>query len=323
MPDHDGSTLTRREFVAAAALASVAPRLAHAADAPSAAPKADLTQRAIPVTGERIPIVGLGTNAYGVTSAEDIAARRAVVERLAALGGQVIDTAQAYGESEAVLGGIIESLDVRKRVFLATKTPIRGPHDDPERLLADALARLRTDRIDLMQVHNLAGVETLLPAFRRWKERGAIRYLGVSTSNAEQYPALLELMRREPLDFIQVDYSLANRAAAAEILPLAADRKMATLINLPFGGRRGGNLIRALGERPLPDFAVEVGATDWGGFLLRYVLGHPAVTCAIPGTTRVANLESNLAAARGALPDAAMRARMERWWDGADVKVGG
>ena len=142
-----------------------------------------------------------------------------------------------------------------------------------------------------------------------------VPHIGATTSRDEQHPALLAAMRGHPLDFVQVDYAIANRNAAAEVLPAATDQRVEVLVNMPFGGRRDGNLLRKLGERPLPSWATEFGADSWAEFLLKYVVSHPAVTCAIPGTTSVANLETNLRAARGPLPDAAMRRRMEEHWD--------
>jgi aryl-alcohol dehydrogenase-like predicted oxidoreductase len=200
-------------------------------------------------------------------------------------------------------------------VFLATKTPIDGTLDDPAAILEKTFRRLGTATIDLLQLHNMHGVEALLPAMRRLKEERRVRYLGATTSRDEQYPALLAAMRTHPLDFVQVDYSIANRNAAAEVLPLATERGMGVLINMPFGGRRDGNLLRKLGDRPLPPWSEEIAAGTWAELLLKYVISHPAVTCAIPGTTSVVNVEANLRAARGPMPDAAMRSRIETYWD--------
>jgi len=278
-----------------------------------------LLTRPIPSSGERLPVVGLGTNAYGVTEPADIASRQAVVARLLELGAKVIDTARAYGDSELVIGRILADLKARDRVFLATKTPIDGPLTDPAAVVAETFRRLGTDTVDLLQIHNMHGVDELMPTLRKLKEERRVRYLGATTSRDEQYPALLAAMRAHPLDFVQVDYSIANRNAAAEVLPLAAERGIAVLINMPFGGRRDGNLLRKLGERPLPPWAGEIGAGSWAEVLLKYVVSHPAVTCAIPGTTSVRNVESNLRAAQGALPDAAMRRRMEEYWDALEA----
>ena len=316
MRNHDSTRLSRRQALqagVAACLAAAAHRSLGAADAPgSIAPQVGKT---IPSTGERLPVIGLGTNNYSVTSAEDLASRREVLQRMSDLGGKVIDTAPAYGRSEIVVGELLADLGNRDRYFLATKvTAPDGDLAQGRAMLEESFRRLRTPRIDLMQVHNLDGVDVLMPALREAKEAKRIRYIGVTTSRAEQYPQMLSAMRRHALDFIQVDYSIDNRAAADEILPLAQERGIAVLINMPFGGRRSGNLFPKLAGREVPEWAVEAGAASWAQFLLRYVVSHPAVTCAIPGTHRVAHLEDNMRAGRSELPDRAVRTRMEEYW---------
>lgn len=318
----------RRAFLARCGAAVVAAAVpagaigAAASQAAGAAPSASAAQvpaavllRKIPRTGEELPVVGLGTNAYGVTAAADIEQRKAVIARMLELGGRVVDTARAYGDSELVVGGIMKDLGARSRVFLATKTPIQGDLSEPKKIVAETFARLGTDTVDLLQIHNMHGVDALLPTMRELQEQKRVRYLGATTSRDDQYDALLAAMRAHPLDFIQIDYSIANRDAAQRVLPLAAERGMGVLVNVPYGGRRDGNLLRKLGDRPLPPFARDIGAESWGEVLLKYVISHPAVTCAIPGTTNPKNIEANLRAARGPLPDAAMRATMEKHWD--------
>lgn len=306
---------SRRDFLrgcAATVAATTLPGALLAAD--EQADRALLT-RAIPSSGELLPVIGLGTNAYGVSDPGEIAKRRAVVARLIELGAKVIDTARAYGDSELVVGRILADLRARDRVFLATKMPIDGELGDPAVIAAETFRRLGTETVDLLQIHNMHGTDQLMPTLRRLKDERRTRYIGATTSRDEQYPALLAAMRAHPLDFVQVDFSIGNRNAAAEILPAAADRRIAVLVNMPFGGRRDGNLLRKLGDRPLPPWAAEIGAGSWAEVLLKYVLSQPAVTCAIPGTTSVANLEANLRAARGPLPDATLRRRMEADWD--------
>ena len=314
--DQRSKLLSRRQALVAGIAIGIAAAgrrtLAVAADAGSTAPA---VSKAIPATGERLPVIGLGTNNYSVTSADDLALRREVLARMPGLGGTVIDTAPAYGRSEVVLGELLADLGNRDRFFLATKvTAPDGDLASGRTMLEDSFRRLRTSRIDLMQVHNLDGVDVLMPALREAKEAKRIRYIGVTTSRAEQYPQMVEAMRRHPLDFIQVDYSIDNRAADEKVLPLAQERGIAVLINMPFGGRRSGNLFPRLDGREVPGWAVDAGAGSWAQFLLRYVVSHPAVTCAIPGTHRIAHLEDNMRAAGGELPDAAMRARMEEYW---------
>jgi aryl-alcohol dehydrogenase-like predicted oxidoreductase len=274
-----------------------------------------LITKAIPSTGEHIPVIGLGTNRYSVTSEEDLAARREVLRRMPDLGGTVVDTAPSYGRSEEVIGQLVSEIGNRDRLWIATK--VTAPQDNVERgtqMLHDSLAKLRTDRVELMQVHNLNGVDAIMPVLREWKQAGRIRYIGVTTSSDRQYEQLEEIMRSHPLDFVQVDYSIGNRTAGERILPLAADRGIAVLLNLPFGGARG-NVIAQMGDRPLPEWAAEFGANSWAQFFLKYNVSHPAVTAAIPGTTNVRHLEDNLGAARGVLPDAATRQRIQQYFD--------
>ena len=319
MRNHHSRRLSRRQAMragVAACLAAAAHRTFGAADAPGSvvAPQVGKT---IPSTGERLPVIGLGTNNYSVTSAEDLAPRREVLQRMSDLGGKVIDTAPAYGRSESVLGELLADLGNRDRYFLATKvTAPDGDLAQGRAMLEESFRRLRTPRIDLLQVHNLDGVEVLMPVLREARDAKRIRYVGVTTSRAEQYPQMLSAMRRHALDFIQVDYSIDNRTAADEVLPLAQERGIAALINMPFGGRRSGNLFPRLAGREVPQWAVEAGAASWAQFLLRYVVSHPAVTCAIPGTHRVAHLEDNMRAGRSELPHRAMRTRMEQYWAG-------
>jgi aryl-alcohol dehydrogenase-like predicted oxidoreductase len=275
-----------------------------------------LITRPIPSTGERLPVVGLGTNNYSVTSGEEIAARREVLRRMPELGGSVVDTAPAYGQSEAVLGELISGLGNRERLFLATKvTAPEGDTGKAKSSFEESLRRLRTERVDLLQVHSLVGADALMPMLQDWKAAKKIRYFGITTSNPSSHSEMLELMRRHALDFIQVDYSLDNRATAGDILPLAQEKRIAVLVNLPLGGRRGKNLLSRVAGRPLPDWAAHIGATSWAQVFLKYVISHPAVTCVIPGTTKVDHLEDNQRAARGALADADLRKRIEQYWD--------
>jgi aryl-alcohol dehydrogenase-like predicted oxidoreductase len=311
------SRISRRRALQAGLASLLAAAVHRSVGAPASAAADDaLVTKSIPSTGERLPVVGLGTNNYSVTTAEDLAPRREVLRRMPELGGTVVDTAPAYGRSEIVVGDLLAGLRNRDRFFLATKVTAPGGELAQGRaMLEESFRRLRTGRIDLMQVHNLDGVDVLMPALRELKDAKRIRYFGVTTSNTAQYPQLVEAMRGHPIDFIQVDYSIDNRTAADQVLPLAQERGMAVLVNMPFGGRRSGNLFPKLAGRELPPWAEEAGAGSWAQFLLRYVVSHPAVTCAIPGTHRVQHLEDNLAAARGELPGSTMRARMENFWE--------
>ena len=275
-----------------------------------------LLQKAIPKSGERLPVLGLGTNNYSPKTPEERAARREVIAGLTAGGASVIDTAPSYRESEQTLGELIGEIGNRRQIFLATKLTARGgTREEGVAMLDNSFRMLRTETLDLVQVHNLVGTAVLLPLLREQVAAKKIRYVGITTSQDAQYAEMSNIMKSEALDFIQIDYSLGNRGAGDELLPLAADRGMAVLINLPFGGRRDGNLFSRVRGQELPGWANEIGAKSWGQLFLKYVISHPAVTCAIPGMTRLANLEDNLAAAQGILPDAAMRRRMESWWD--------
>jgi aryl-alcohol dehydrogenase-like predicted oxidoreductase len=271
-----------------------------------------LITKAIPSSGEQLPVIGLGTDKFELDEREPILAE---IQRMQQLGGKVIDTAAAYGDSETLIGEALASS--RDRIFLATKLTAsgRGFRSDGvggQASFERSLMRLRTNKIDLLQVHNLDGVDQLLPLLRQWKQAGKIRYIGITTSRVSQHEEMIGYLRKYPLDFVQVDYSLDNRDAAQTLLPLAQDRHVAVLANVPFGF---GNLLRQAQTRKLPRWAADIDVTTWGQFLLKYVVSHPAVTCAIPGSTQVAHLADNQGAARGRLPDAAMRRQMEQFWD--------
>ena len=277
-----------------------------------AAGELPLITKAIPSTGEKLPVVGLGTDQFRVGERPEI---HAEIQRMLELGGTVIDTAAAYGDSEDIIGAALATLGSRDKVFVATKLTVNEGGTDTrsgEDSFRRSLARLRTQRVDLLQVHNLEGVEALMPVMQKWKKEGRIRYIGITTSRVGQHSHMVQYMREYPLDFVQVDYSLANRDAAANVLPLALERHIAVLANIPFGF---GSVLRQAQLRRLPDWAADIDVTSWSQFLLKYVIAHPAVTCVIPGSTKVAHLEENQRAGRGRLPDEAMRRRMEEAWD--------
>lgn len=271
-----------------------------------------LRTRAIPSSGEELPVVGIGMRNYRTAWAEDgIDRYRRTLRVFHRLGGQVLDTAPSYGDSESVLGQILEDLGIRDDLFIATKVDRAGRQPGIRRM-EGSFRRIGVDGIDLMQVHNLRDARTQLETLRQWKAEGRIRYVGVTTSRDSQYEALGTLMEEEQMDFVQVDYNLGDRSAADRILPLARDRGQAVLVNRPFGR---GALFEAAGERPLPGWASGLDAESWAQLFLKYVLGHPAVTVVIPGTTEPGHARDNLGAARGALPDAGTRRRMERLYD--------
>ncbi len=309
------TTLDRRTALQLAGAALIAAPTAAPLLARDEAP-APLLTRPIPSSGEKLPMIGVGTNRYNPTTDEERMSRKAVLAGLTAAGAKVIDTAPSYGESERVIGDLLAEIGNRGRCFLATKVTARGgTREEGEAMLEASRQKLRSDRLDLVQVHNLVGTAVLLPLLREQVAAKRIRYTGITTSRDSQYADFEAVMKAEQLDFVEVDYSIANRGAAERLLPLAAERGMAVLVNLPFGGSRDGNLLAKLKDRPLPDFAAEIGAASWAQLLLKYILGHPAVTCAIPGMTRLENLRDNLGGGRGPMPDAALRRRMEAWWD--------
>lgn len=307
---------TRRKWLQG--LAGSAGMLALASRANFAAAQAvndALITRAIPSTGERIPIVGLGSSATfsQVARGEDATALRQVLERMVALGGTVFDTAPGYGASESVAGGIAQELGIAGKLFWATKlnvAPRGGGAADPaaaRRQLETSFQRIGRPVIDLVQVHNMGDIRTQLPILRERKEQGRVRYIGVTTTFQGQYDALLQAMRDEPLDFIGTNYAIDDRGAERTILPLARDRGIAVLVYAPFGRTR---LWRRVAGREVPQWASEFDATSWAQFFLKYTASHPAVTSITPATSRPANMADNMGAARGPLPDETQRKRM-------------
>jgi aryl-alcohol dehydrogenase-like predicted oxidoreductase len=303
---------TRRELLlgmaGAAGLMALDPRLARAREAA-------LITRAIPSTGERLPIVGLGSSATfaQVARGADVTALRAVLGRMVELGGTVFDTAPGYGASEEVAGRIAQDLGIATRLFWATKlnvAPRGGGAADPDaarRQIEASFRRIGKPVIDLIQVHNMADLRTQLPLLREYKDKGRVRYIGVTTTVESQYADLVQAMRNEPIDFIGTDYAIDDRHAEETILPLARDRGIAVLVYAPFGRTR---LWARVTGRRVPDWAGEFDASSWAQFFLKYVASHPAVTAITPATSRPANLADNMGGARGRLPDVAMRKRM-------------
>jgi aryl-alcohol dehydrogenase-like predicted oxidoreductase len=299
--------INRREFTKAGLGAATL-----AAFGPAAAEPRRLLEKAIPSSGEMIPIIGLGTNRYGVDAAEaSRAPLRAALQRFHQLGGTFIDTAPGYRTSESVLGDLIAELDIGDDLFIATKTD-QPTASATAAQMRDSSAKLKSPQIDLMQVHNLRGWQSALPVMRDWRDEGRIRYIGITTSRSNQYEEFEAVLRSEELDFIQINYSLEQREAAERILPLAADRGVAVIINRAFGG---GRIFDAVGDQPLPDWAQDFGCESWAQFLLKYACGHPAATLAIPGMTKLHHVDDNFGAAHGRLPDAAERKRQEAFYD--------
>ncbi len=336
----------------ATGLTAALPSLLRAADQASV----PVIRKRIPSTGERIPVIGIGTNAFRDAEYDEL---RQVLERMHALGGRVIDTAARYGESEGVIGRALASLKLEKRMFLCTKfnstgvnspftgagpprgmrapgvvpggaqpaTPggpgggraFRGPPPDNvygQVSFDRSLERLQMDRVDLLYAHFIPSVEPLMPLMRKLKDAGKTRYIGITTFLSQQHDALAELMRKHPIDFVQVNYSIADRDAEKTVFPVAVERKIAVVVDVPFGGRFGtGSVLGKTKDKALPPWAADIGATSWSQILLKYVISHPAVTCAVPGSTKLEHLIDNQLAGHGVLPDAAQRKRMEDYWD--------
>jgi aryl-alcohol dehydrogenase-like predicted oxidoreductase len=287
--------MTRRDFAALAGGLLVSPKAMAQADLP-------LITRPIPGSGEPLPVVGLGTAA--VFDADDEATRSqadAVLQALVKNGGRLIDTASTYGDAESVLGEVIATAGLRDRLFIATK--LESPDADE---LQRSLKRLKTTKLDLLQLHNVRSPQQSLERFRHWKEQGVCRYIGITSTYHRDFAAVEAVLKREKPDFVQIDYSLDDREAEGSILPLAAEVKAGVLTALPYGR---GRLFRAVHGKELPDWA-RVFANSWGQFFLKYLLGDPRVTAVIPGTTDPGHMTDNAGAMRGPLPDPDQRRRM-------------
>ena len=256
--------------------------------------------RLIPSTRTPLPVIGCGTwLGFDVGSKPlDMPQRGEVLAALFETGGSVVDSSPMYGSAEQVVGDVLQSRGSRNRAFLATKVRTSGRQAGIEQMNR-SMTLLRTRHIELMQIHNLQDWRTHLPTLREWKAQGRISYVGVTHYTEAAHPELEQVMRTEPLDFVQFNYSVASRGAEQRLLPLAAELGIAVLINLPFGG---GKLLRGLREKPLPGWALEVGCTQWNQVLLKFVLSQPAVTCVIPGTSSPLHMRDNAMAGKGPLP---------------------
>lgn len=306
--------LTRRQYLkwtlAAGAALALPPQLSWAA-----ADTGGLITRPVPSSGELLPAVGLGSSATFARAAggEDLGGLRQVLAALVEQGGSVFDTAPSYGEAERVAGALAAELGITEQIFWATKLNVAGRGGgaaDPAAARAqieESFRRLGKPVIDLIQVHNLGDVPVQLGILKELKDAGRVRYIGVTTTFPEQYPELIDIMRREPLDFIGIDYAIDNRAVERTILPLAEDRGIGVLGYLAFGRTRLWDKVRGL---DLPEWAAEFDARSWAQFFLKFVLAHPAMTVVTPATSRSQHMIDNLGAARGRLPDAQMLKRM-------------
>lgn len=306
----------RREWIALTAGASAA--LAFDLK-PLPAQGKKLITRPIPSSGELVPVVGLGSAATFAEAArgEDRSAVRDVLKTMFDLGGTVFDTAPSYGASEEVAGTIVNELGMVNNVFWATKVNVASRGGTADRAAAVAqietsFGRIKKPKIDLIQVHNLGDVPTQLGILKELKQRGRVRYLGVTTTSDGQYNALEEIMTNEPLDFIEIDYSIANRNVEEVILPLALRLKIGVIVALPFGR---ATLFPRVAGKPLPEWAKDIDVESWAQYFLKYIIGHPAVTVAIPSTSKPANMRDNMGGAMGRLPDEVTRKRMVDYFE--------
>ncbi len=308
--DHQKNAVTRATFLKGAAAASAATLIAGPA---ALGAKVRMRTRAIPKTGEALPVVGLGTSRVFNVGADAAvrAQRRQVLAILFDAGGSVIDSSPMYGRAEGVVGDELAALGRRDSAFLATKVWTRGRRQGIAQMEA-SMRLLRTERIDLMQVHNLVDLDTQLATLGEWKTAGRIRYLGVTHWTRGSLDDLAAIVARENLDFVQFAYSIAARDAERRLLPLCAERGVATLINRPYVM---GALFRRARGHAVPRWAkAELGCASWGQFFLKFILGHPAVSCVIPGTGKPKHARDNVGAGIGALPSPAQRNRMLADW---------
>ena len=268
--------------------------------------------RPIPHSGEELPIVGLGT-AVSFPSADESqrAALKDVIDALVAGGGKLIDTASVYGNAESVIGDIVHASNARSKIFIATKIEVRSAKAGADEFQR-SLQRLRAENVDLLQLHNVSRASQSLSQFREWKAAGRCRYVGITSTFSADYNAMEAIIRREKPDFVQVDYSMDNRAAEKRILPAAVDAGAAVLTAMPFGRT---SLFRAVKGKSLPDWAKDFDAATWGQFFLKYLLGDERVTAVIPGTSNPVHMADNLGAMRGRLPDSDQRNRMVAFVD--------
>ena len=279
-----------------------------------------LISRAIPSSGEKIPVVGLGSSATfrTVAQGEDVASLREVLKAMVDHGASVFDTAPSYGASEEVAGRLAGELGITRKIFWATKVnvaPRGGGSADPAAArtqIEESFRRFGVETMDLIQVHNLGDMPVQLGILKELKAAKRVRYIGVTSTSKEQYGELARVMREEPLDFIGVDYAVDNRSVEEAILPLAAERRIAVMVYVPFGRTR---LFQRVGDRKLPDWAADFDAASWAQFFIKYVLGHPAVTVVTPATSKAKHMVDNIGGGVGRLPDEATRRKMAAFVD--------
>jgi diketogulonate reductase-like aldo/keto reductase len=303
-----GGNLTRREASRLIGAGAAGLLLMPTLSAEAAGESSGMLTRAIPSSGEKLPVIGLGTwSVFDVNLTPENRTQLAdVLSLFVKHGGKVIDSSPMYGRAEGVIGELAAQLHLRDSLFIATKVWTAGKEAGIT-MMERSMDRLRTKRIDLMQVHNLVDVETQMSSLREWKMKGRIRYTGITHSQAHGFYDVEKNMRSQKPDFVQINYSIMEPEAAQRILPLAEELRMAVIINRPFGG---GGLFGRIAGKSLPPWAAEIDCRSWAQFFLKWIVAHPAVTCVIPATNKPRHMEDNMAAGIGRLPDAKMRQRM-------------
>ena len=267
-----------------------------------------MVTRAIPSSGEKLPVIGLGSwSTFDVgPSSPQLQPLEEVLSLFVKLGGKVVDSSPMYGRAEGVIGDLAAKLHVRDSLFIATKVWTRGKQEGIQ-MMERSLEHFQTKKIDLIQVHNLVDIDNQIASLREWKTKGRIRYIGITHSQASGFGEVERVMRIQKPDFVQINYSLMEPEAAQRILPLAHELRMAVIINRPFGA---GGLFQRVAGKPLPDWAAEFDCRSWAQFFLKWIVAYPAVTCVIPATDKPRHLEDNMQGGIGRLPDAKMRQRM-------------
>jgi diketogulonate reductase-like aldo/keto reductase len=310
MTDHRPARRTLLKLLAVATAAGVAPAALRAADA--ARSPQQMARRKVPSSGEEIPVIGMGSaDTFDVGT--DAAARAPlgeVLRGLVASGGSVVDTSPMYGQAEGVLGDLIHELGLRPKLWLATKVWTRGREAGAQQI-DDSFARLRTERLELLQIHNLLDWREHLPTIRALQQKGRVRYCGITHYRADAHAELERVLAEERFDWVQVNYSLAEPQAEARLLPFCREHGIAVMVNRPFAD---GAMFARVKGKALPSWAAELGCASWGQFFLRFVVSHPAVTCVIPATSKPQHVADNGTAGTAPLPDEAQRKRMLEYW---------
>jgi diketogulonate reductase-like aldo/keto reductase len=292
----------RRALLAALLAAAARPALADSR----------ILMKRIPSSGEELAAIGLGTwQTFDVRGAAERSSLREVMKVFSEAGGRLIDSSPMYGAAESVVGDLSAELNLRERLFMATKVWTRG-RDEGIRQMEASMGRMRVERMDLMQVHNLVDVQAHTATLKDWQAKGRVRYIGITHYTASAYPEVERLLNTGQYDFLQINYSLGERDAGERLLPLAEQSGVAVIANRPFAE---GALFRQVKGKPLPPWAAELGVASWAQYFLKWIVAHPAVTCAVPGTGRPEHMKDNVASGFGGLPDAAARKRMADYFD--------